>query len=271
MPEPVKLGFFGPMKTLESATWDVEKLPGGGLRAWIDHQPMRGVTPAAIRWWFENIDTRTTYNGSDFNGPKVPAYRYWHPFDHIRVRWVKKVPGADGRIGPGSIIHIEETIGGRYPVDAKARVSRFDDEAFNFDLLVGGIAPGRRGPAPLVALGRGFAVSYPGDPQRAHQAHRRAADTDRPARHVYRCHGAPLGSAQRRGKRRNREILTRPLRARKRRVKFSKRRNFHRGDCRGCGTARTSPGSGRTSYTTASAVLQAPSKTYCWRTPCWRV
>ena len=141
MPEPVKLGFFGPMKTLESATWDVEKLPGGGLRAWIDHQPMRGVTPAAIRWWFENIDTRTTYNGSDFNGPKVPAYRYWHPFDHIRVRWVKKVPGADGRIGPGSIIHIEETIGGRYPVDAKARVSRFDDEAFNFDLLVGGIAP----------------------------------------------------------------------------------------------------------------------------------
>ena len=37
MPEPAKLGFFGPMKTLGSATWDIEELPGGGVRAWIVH------------------------------------------------------------------------------------------------------------------------------------------------------------------------------------------------------------------------------------------
>ena len=141
MTEPAKLGFFGPLKTLESATWGIEELPKGSVRAWIDHATMPGVTPEIMRWWFENIDSRTTYNGTDFNGPEVPVYRYWHPFDHIRVRWEKKIPGPDGRIGPGSIIHIQETIGDRYPVDARARVTRFDDEAFNFELLVGGVAP----------------------------------------------------------------------------------------------------------------------------------
>ena len=94
-----------------------------------------------IRWWFENIDSSTTYNGIDFNGAEVPVYRYWHPFDHIQVRWLKKVPDPDGRIGPGSIIGIKEIIGGRYPVDAKARVTRFSEDAFNFELLAGGIAP----------------------------------------------------------------------------------------------------------------------------------
>ena len=140
MPEPTKLGFFGPMKTTDSATWDIEELPGGGVRAWIEHEPMSGVTPEIIRWWFENIDSTTTYNGTDFNGPEVPVYRYWHPFDHIQVRWMKKKPGPDGHIGPGSVIGIRETIGGRYPVDAQARVSRFDDGAFNFELMLGGIA-----------------------------------------------------------------------------------------------------------------------------------
>ena len=108
------------------------------MRAWIEHDTMKGVTPEILRWWFENIDTWTRYNGSDFTGPSVPVYRYWHPFDHIAVRWRRRVY-VRGRLGPGSVIEINEDIGGKHAVRAKARVTKFDDEAFNFDLLLGGL------------------------------------------------------------------------------------------------------------------------------------
>ena len=41
----------------------------------------------------------------------------------------------------GSVIRIEENIGARYPVRAKARVTKFDDGAFNFSPLLGGLIP----------------------------------------------------------------------------------------------------------------------------------
>ncbi len=137
-PRGPKIGFFGPMKSADSARYGVEHLPGGRLRAWIEHDPMKGVTPEILRWWFENIDTWTRYNGNDLTGPSVPVYRYWHPFDHIAVRWRRRVY-VRGRLGPGSVIEIHDDIGGKHAVRAKARVSRFDDEAFNFDLLLGGL------------------------------------------------------------------------------------------------------------------------------------
>ncbi|MCY3970173.1 MAG: hypothetical protein OXG74_09580 [Acidobacteria bacterium] len=133
-----KTGFFGPMKGLDSVRHRVERLSGGRLRASIEHGTMKGVSPEMLRWWFENIDTWTRYNGSDFTGPLVPVYRYWHPFDHITVRWRRRVY-VRGRLGPGSVIEIHEDIGGKHPVRARARVSKFDDEAFNFDLLLGGL------------------------------------------------------------------------------------------------------------------------------------
>lgn len=136
-----KRGFFGPMKVLDSAEHRIENLPDGRLRAWIRHDTMRGVTPAILRWWFEHIDAFTRFNGRDFTGPEVPVYRLWHPYDHIAVRWRRRVRGPDGRLAPGSVIHIEENLGGRYPVRATARVTRFDDAAFNFDLLLGGVIP----------------------------------------------------------------------------------------------------------------------------------
>ena len=137
-PRGPKIGFFGPMKSADSARYGVEHLSGGRVRAWIEHDTIKGVTPEILRWWFENIDTWTRYNGNDFTGPSVPVYRYWHPFDHIAVRWRRRVY-VRGRLGPGSVIEIHEDIGGKHAVRAKARVSRFDDEAFNFDLLLGGL------------------------------------------------------------------------------------------------------------------------------------
>ena len=142
MTAKIKNGFFGPMKGLDSAKHGLEELPGGCLRAWIEHDVMPGVTPEMLRWWFEHINTWTTFNGKDFNGLEVPVYRFWHPFDHIAVSWAKQVTGPDGRLGLGSIIAIQENIGARHEVRARALVTKFDEEAFNFDLLLGGIRVG---------------------------------------------------------------------------------------------------------------------------------
>jgi len=62
------------MKGLDSVRHRVERLSGGRLRASIEHGTMKGVSPEMLRWWFENIDTWTRYNGSDFTGPLVPVY-----------------------------------------------------------------------------------------------------------------------------------------------------------------------------------------------------
>lgn len=139
-PQGPKRGFFGPMKSVETARHSVDRLADGRIRFAIEHENMAGVTPQMMRWWFENIDAWTRYNGEGFTGPLVPVYRYWHPHDHISVRWHRRVT-VDGRLAPGSIISIEENLGGKHPVRAKARVSRFDDEAFNFDILLGGLVP----------------------------------------------------------------------------------------------------------------------------------
>jgi hypothetical protein len=85
-----------------------------------------------------DLDTFTRFNGVDFSGPPVPVYRYWHPFDHIRFSWAHRVHDASGRLAPGSVVRIEENLGARFPVRSRARVSKFDDTAFNFELLVGG-------------------------------------------------------------------------------------------------------------------------------------
>lgn len=134
-----KIGFFGPMKGLDSAKHEITLLANGRVQATIEHDPMRGVSAEMLRWWWENIDTTTTWNGRTFGGPPVPVYRYWHPFDHIRAKWVRRVNGSDGRLGPGSLIRIEENLGGQYEVRIRAHVTRLDDHAFNFAVTVLGL------------------------------------------------------------------------------------------------------------------------------------
>ena len=62
-----------------------------GIKATINHDVMKNVKVKHLRWWFENIDSTTTFNGQDFNGLEVAVYRLWHPHDHIKVFWKKKI------------------------------------------------------------------------------------------------------------------------------------------------------------------------------------
>ena len=137
-----KVGFFGPMKGLESAKHDVSVLPDGRIQATVEHETLRGVSIEMLRWWWENIDGTTTWNRNGFEGPPVPVYRYWHPFDHVRTTWVRKKYGPDGRLAAGSMIRIEEILGGRFPVQIGARVTRLDDSAFDFEVRFAGVVRG---------------------------------------------------------------------------------------------------------------------------------
>ena len=136
-----KIGFFGLMKSFESAQTSFEKMSGGGIKATIHHDVMKNVKVKHLRWWFENIDNTTTFNGQDFNGLEVAVYRLWHPHDHIKVFWKKKLLSPQGRVLPGSVISIKETFGG-YLIEEDALISRFDNEEYNFDFKKLGIKVG---------------------------------------------------------------------------------------------------------------------------------
>ena len=136
-----KIGFFGPMKPFSSAKTFFEKTANGGMKATIHHAPMKGVSVKHLRWWFEHIDETTTYNGSDFNGREVPRYHLWHPHDHIEVYWKKKILDDDGRVLPGSKMHIKETFGGHL-INESVLITRFDNEEYNFQLGMFGLKGG---------------------------------------------------------------------------------------------------------------------------------
>jgi len=112
-------------KPVSSARSGVDLLDDGRVHCWIEHETVRGVTPAMLVWWFRNIE-----GDMDHQGQRVPRYSVWHPADHVRFRYVKRLP--DGSIGPGSVFHITEMLGARpeYLVDTFTDVTRLDEGGF---------------------------------------------------------------------------------------------------------------------------------------------
>lgn len=108
-------------KPVDSARSGVRVLDDGRLQCWIEHDTVRGVTPTMLVWWFQHLEGEITHQGQ-----RVERYRVWHPLDHVRVRYARRLPG--GRVGPGAVLHITEMLGGRpeFLVDAKSRIVRLD-------------------------------------------------------------------------------------------------------------------------------------------------
>ncbi|VUC36233.1 unnamed protein product [Clonostachys rosea] len=73
-------------KPVSSAKWcDVQRSWTGNLYVRIEHDAVRGCTPAMMRWWFENIGRTTTWDGEGFDGPEVSFYHLWHHRDHEAI------------------------------------------------------------------------------------------------------------------------------------------------------------------------------------------
>jgi hypothetical protein len=136
-----KIGFFGLMKSFDSAESSFKTISGGGLTATVKHELMRGVTIDHLIWWFHNIDQTTTFNGRDFDSTPIDAYKLWHPHDHIKVKWKKKITDDAGHIQPGSVIGIHETFGG-FVVNESSLITQFDREGFHFQMGIFGLKIG---------------------------------------------------------------------------------------------------------------------------------
>src|SRR5689334_21344236 len=108
--DPVPLPWT--LRTIGSAHCGAERLSDGRLSYWIEHEVLRGVTPAMLVWWFSHLEGDIVIAGQ-----RVNRYRAWHPYDHVHASYARRCP--DGTVGPGAAIRLREYLGGnpKYKVD----------------------------------------------------------------------------------------------------------------------------------------------------------
>jgi hypothetical protein len=122
------------MKLVTSATTSQSVLPTGQLLLTIEHDTVRGVNPAMLRWWFENLGQTVTHRGTTY-----PRYLMWHPRDHIHWELVSRSPS--GGTGQGASFRIVEVFAANpdYYVDSTEYVEKLDEEGISLVRRVLGI------------------------------------------------------------------------------------------------------------------------------------
>lgn len=117
---------LGPMKPVTTATTTQSVLPTGQLLLTIEHDTLRGVSPAMLRWWFENLGQTMRYQGATY-----PRYLMWHPRDHIH--WELASPSPGGGTGQGARFRIVEAFAANpdYYVDSTEYVEKLDEEGIS--------------------------------------------------------------------------------------------------------------------------------------------
>lgn len=124
----------GPMKPLASARTTQAILANGQLELTIDHDTVRGVSPAMLRWWFENLGRDMTFEGRTY-----PRYLLWHPRDHIHWELARRSP--DGGTGQGAYFRIVEAFAANpaYYVDSTEYVEKLDEEGISLVKRLAGV------------------------------------------------------------------------------------------------------------------------------------
>lgn len=121
LPLPAPLPLAAPLRTVVADRAAITECANHRLRITIDHEPLVGVTPEMLLWWFRNIG-----GDMDYLGQVVPRYRAWHPLDHIHWQLVREAPG--GGAGEGARFRIVEAMGRdeRFFVDTIDTVEKLD-------------------------------------------------------------------------------------------------------------------------------------------------
>lgn len=121
VPLPAPRPLLHPLRDVGSAATQVQVFRGSRIRVTIDHQPLTGITPEMLLWWFGHIGEPTVYAGRT-----MPGYLAWHPLDHIR--WELARPAPDGGAGEGARFRIVEAFGRRmeFYVDTTDTVEKLD-------------------------------------------------------------------------------------------------------------------------------------------------
>lgn len=131
MPAPVPA--IHPFREVSSAHTSIQELPNRRLRLTIDHQPLEGVTPDMLLWWFRNIGGDMEYAGGTY-----PRYSVWHPLDHIG--WDLHRPAPTGGAAEGAQFRIVEVFGQNpaMRIDSVDTVEKLDRTGIRLVLRVAG-------------------------------------------------------------------------------------------------------------------------------------
>lgn len=133
LPIPEPLPLLAPLRALDESRVSITEFPHRRLRLTIDHEPLRGVTPEMLLWWFRHIGHQMEYAGAS-----RPRYRVWHPLDHIH--WELERTAPDGTVGEGARFRIVEAMGRdeRYYIDSVDRVEKLDLTGIRLVLRIAG-------------------------------------------------------------------------------------------------------------------------------------
>src|SRR5262249_43530897 len=135
------------MKPLSSAGTEERVLPNGQIVLRIQHELLRGVTPAMLVWWWRNIEGEM-----ELGGERYPRYLIWHPIDHIHFSVLDRHAGEE--VGVGSVFHIVEALGADMTnlVDAALHLRRLDEAGAMVEVYALGLTvlriEGEFSPAP---------------------------------------------------------------------------------------------------------------------------
>jgi hypothetical protein len=123
---PPPLDVEWPMKSWQDAELEL-RYERAHMIMTIEHEIVRGVTPAMLDWWFRHIGGEMELDGRTY-----PRYRVWHPRDHIAWELVEGVPG---RVGVGAKFRIVEAFD-RNPawlVDSVETVAKLDETGIRLE------------------------------------------------------------------------------------------------------------------------------------------
>lgn len=122
------------MKPLASARTSQSRLANGQILLTIEHDTIRGVTPAMLREWFEQLGETLVHEGVSY-----PRYLLWHPRDHIHWELARRAPG--GGTGQGASFRIVEAFAANpdFYVDSTEYVEKLDEEGISLVRRILGI------------------------------------------------------------------------------------------------------------------------------------
>lgn len=134
LPLPPPRPALFPLRAATTARITMHNLTRDRRRVTIDHEPLGGVTPQMLLWWFRNIG-----GTMDYAGQIRQNYLVWHPLDHID--WQLARPAPEGGAGEEARFRIVEAFARRpeFYIDTTETVEKLDSTGIRLVRRIAGV------------------------------------------------------------------------------------------------------------------------------------